>query len=112
MHHVPITTHILNLETGRPVAGLRVQLFRSDNAGPLASAESDKDGRIGKWSHKFDLEAGDYRLCFSVSEWYKKQGLECFYPQVDISFSVNDPEEHFHVPLLLNRHGYSTYRGT
>ena len=27
-------------------------------------------------------------------------------------FLVNNVEEHFHVPLLLSPHGYSTYRGS
>ena len=29
-----------------------------------------------------------------------------------ITFVVKNPAEHFHVPLLLNPFGYSTYRGS
>ena len=38
--------------------------------------------------------------------------VEAFYPSVTIAFHVRDPDEHFHVPLLLNPFGFSTYRGS
>jgi 5-hydroxyisourate hydrolase len=31
---------------------------------------------------------------------------------VSVVFQVVDATQHFHVPLLLSRFGYSTYRGT
>jgi 5-hydroxyisourate hydrolase len=31
---------------------------------------------------------------------------------VTIVFEVERPEQHYHVPLLLNPYGYSTYRGS
>jgi 5-hydroxyisourate hydrolase len=34
-----------------------------------------------------------------------------FFPEAKITFSVRDPDEHYHVPLLLSPFGYSTYRG-
>ncbi len=34
-----------------------------------------------------------------------------FFPEVQITFNVRDPDEHFHIPLLLSPFGYSTYRG-
>ena len=37
--------------------------------------------------------------------------MTAFYPEVVIAFTVGD-DEHYHVPLLLNPFGYSTYRGS
>ena len=34
-----------------------------------------------------------------------------FYPEVVVTFTVA-ADEHYHVPLLLTPHGYSTYRGS
>jgi 5-hydroxyisourate hydrolase len=34
-----------------------------------------------------------------------------FFPEVKIAFTVRDPDEHFHLPLLLSPFGYTTYRG-
>jgi 5-hydroxyisourate hydrolase len=31
---------------------------------------------------------------------------------VTVEFLVQDPEAHYHVPLLLSPYGYSTYRGS
>jgi 5-hydroxyisourate hydrolase len=28
-----------------------------------------------------------------------------------VTFEVRNPEEQFHMPLLLSRYGYTTYRG-
>jgi 5-hydroxyisourate hydrolase len=39
-------------------------------------------------------------------------GQESFYPQVVIVFLVAQIEEHYHIPLLLNGFGYTTYRGS
>ena len=47
-----------------------------------------------------------------VSSYYKQLNVECFYPDVVISFYVQNPKQHYHVPLLLNPYGYSTYRGS
>ena len=39
-------------------------------------------------------------------------GLSDFYPEVAVAFTVTDPGEHYHVPLLLSPYAYSTYRGS
>ena len=38
--------------------------------------------------------------------------LDGFYPEVVVIFTVADPDQHYHVPLLLSPYGYSTYRGS
>jgi 5-hydroxyisourate hydrolase-like protein (transthyretin family) len=40
------------------------------------------------------------------------QGGQCFYPTVPIIFVIQNPSEHYHIPLLLSPFGYSTYRGS
>ncbi|AXC11774.1 hypothetical protein ACPOL_2452 [Acidisarcina polymorpha] len=35
-----------------------------------------------------------------------------FYPEVIVSFSVVPGSTHYHLPLLLSQHGYTTYRGS
>ncbi|MFD6156357.1 hydroxyisourate hydrolase [Nocardia sp. NPDC060256] len=97
-----LSTHVLNAVTGRPAAGLRVQLSRADGA-VLAERHTDDDGRIK------DLpapETGTHRLTFDTGE------ISPFYPSVAIDFTVADPAAHYHVPLLLSPYSYSTYRGS
>jgi 5-hydroxyisourate hydrolase len=49
---------------------------------------------------------------FATGPWFAAQGLHAFYPEVVVTFTVTDPREHHHVPLLLSPYAYSTYRGS
>ena len=107
-----LSTHVLNLDAGSPVQDLSVDLHRTDSQGntceAMGSYSTDKDGRVSAWPV---LDSGTYALCFQVGDWYESKGIECFYPRVQIEFKV-DTERHYHVPLLLNRFGFSSYRGS
>jgi 5-hydroxyisourate hydrolase len=58
------------------------------------------------------LEAATYRIRFATAEYFSAQKLTGLYPYVDIVFTVAEPEQHYHIPLLLTANGYSTYRGS
>lgn len=112
----PITTHVLDTSRGRPAQGVAVTLERLSDTGEatlLARGTTDADGRLR------DLlppeprpQAGAYRITFDTGAYYRALGVEGFYPSVAITFVVRAPEEHHHVPLLLNPFGFSTYRGS
>lgn len=101
-----ITTHVLDTSTGRPAADLPVELFREDAA--VAVGHTDGDGRWVALAGD-DTVAGTYRLVFATGAHY---GGCSFHPTVTVEFSVRDPAEHHHVPLLLSPYGYTTYRGS
>ncbi len=111
----PITTHILDTSCGRPAAGVRVVLealsgHRWEN---LGSGSTNDDGRVTDLLPEDSaLEAGTYRLRFEVGDYFEDQQIESFYPFVEVVFRLEDPAQHYHVPLLLNPFGYSTYRGS
>lgn len=109
----PITTHVLDIGSGKPAAGVRVVLERITEGGPALMAEgaTDQDGRITSWLSG-PVDSGHYRLRFATGDWYQKRKLDRFYPEVTIDFTVADTDSHYHVPLLLNQWGYSTYRGS
>lgn len=109
----PITTHILDLGDGRPAADVAVVLERQTGNGweLLARALTDDDGRIVDQFGK-SLETGLYRLSFDTESYFQSRNKACFYPEVTIAFRVDDVNAHYHVPLLLNQWGYSTYRGS
>jgi 5-hydroxyisourate hydrolase len=104
-----ISTHVLDTAQGRPVAGMRVQLsiLRDGDAVPVAEAVTDADGRAR--SLLADPQAGTYRLSFDTSDHLGPGG---FFPEVSIVFRLTDPDQSYHVPLLLSPFGYSTYRGS
>jgi 5-hydroxyisourate hydrolase len=117
----PITTHVLDTARGRPAAGVPVTLSRLLDEGggerweQLAAAQTDADGRIGDLLAPGSLRPGTYKIRFDTGRYFAALGTEAwFYPWAEIVFRV-DPDsadEHYHVPLLLNPFGYSTYRGS
>jgi 5-hydroxyisourate hydrolase len=110
-----ITTHILDTSRGRPAGGVRVVLeVRADEGWRLlGQGRTDADGRLKNLlPADFALQAGVYRLTFLTSDYFAAEGSESFYPEVALSFIVNDAAAHYHVPLLVSPFGYSTYRGS
>ena len=107
-----LSTHVLNLDAGAPASNLIITLHTIDTEGNridlLGQAVTNEDGRAADWPK---LNEGNYELCFLVSDWYDQQSLSSFYPRVRIEFRV-DSSRHYHVPLLLNRFGFSSYRGS
>ena len=107
-----ISTHVLDLGTGEPAAGVAVALFRlGDNDQPtlLAEAETDGDGRV-RALLRDELTAGSYQLVFDVAA-YLQDDVE-FFENMAVGFRIDDPERSYHVPLLLSPFGLSTYRGS
>lgn len=108
----PITTHILDTSAGRPASGVSVTLVREGTSGIIAVGDTDDDGRVDEWSQSFELELGSYTLSFEVEDYFASRNEPSFYSTIQISFKVASTDQHYHVPLLLNPFGYSTYRGS
>lgn len=100
-----LSTHILDTSRGRPATGVAVFLEARDGT-PIADALTDDDGRVAALAD--NLDPGGYLLRFATGAYL---GDGAFYPEVTVAFTV-DADEHYHVPLLLNPYGYSTYRGS
>ena len=110
-----ITTHILDTSLGKPAEGITIELFSfaDDQWNLIGNGITDNDGRvINLLGQDIILAANTYKLKFRTEPYFKSQKRECFYPYVEIIFTVIDDSTHYHVPLLLNPYGYSTYRGS
>lgn len=98
-------------------------------ASDIFTAETNDDGRVSGWtsvdaekslqkvfhsqsSHAETDDARVWRLRFSTGAYYEAQGVQCFFPRVEVHFVVKARNEHYHVPLLLGPYNYSTYRGS
>lgn len=110
----PITTHVLDTMHGCPAGNIAVSLFRlqDEEWTLLATDLTNDDGRCNKLIVPAYFVAGRYKLHFFVEEYFKKLNIDFFYPFVEIVFDVKDATEHYHVPILLNAFGYTTYRGS
>ncbi len=111
----PITTHVLDTALGRPAAGVAVELELHNETGQwdfVSKGQTDGDGRIIDLLPQGSLQVGRYRMTFATGDYFRQQGTEGFYPVVTIEFEIREPDQHYHVPLLLSPYGYSTYRGS
>ncbi|HTS01799.1 MAG TPA: hydroxyisourate hydrolase [Thermoanaerobaculia bacterium] len=134
----PITTHVLDLATGRPGEGIRIVLRMKEGRGEggakkdgggatwreIGRGVTDADGRAenlvpaaariepGTYSLTFDVAARRLPSSPSKKSPSSSSSLSPFFPEITITFVVSDPSAHYHVPLLLSPYGYSTYRGS
>jgi 5-hydroxyisourate hydrolase len=109
-----ISTHVLDITRGRPAQNVPVTLERKDGDAyvRLNAGATDADGRVKELVPEGKLTTGTYRITFDTSAYFGAQGVEGFYPEASIVFTIRDAEAHYHVPLLLSAFGYSTYRGS
>lgn len=113
-----LTTHVLDLASGRPAAGLVVELLSvGETLTVIGKATTNDDGRLDQpilegaaFTH------GIYELRFHAGDYLRTTGAVLSDPPfldiIPIRFGIADPNGHIHVPLLLSPHGYSTYRGS
>jgi len=136
----PITCHVLDSSIGKPAQGVKVQLLAPtvQNTTPshggvwvgigtsvtnadgrcmdllppsLSSSQPDPAGVISDLS-SHALQPGTYQIVFETKEYFERTGRKTFYPFVQITFSIENPAEHYHVPLLISPFSYTTYRGS
>jgi 5-hydroxyisourate hydrolase len=113
-----LTTHVLDLVSGKPAAGLAIELWRCDTAPTLIKqVTTNDDGRVSAPLLEGEaLAIGVYELRFQAGDYLRRThavlGEPAFLDVIPIRFGVADAGQHYHVPLLLSTYGYSTYRGS
>lgn len=116
-----LTCHVLDTAGGRPAAAMRVRLERLGDDGAralLAELVTNDDGRLpdGPALRGTDFRVGTYEWTFFVGDYFARSGAETagtpFLNEVPIRFGIDDPDEHYHVPLLVSPWSFSTYRGS
>ncbi len=109
-----LTTHVLDTAVGMPGKNISIRLQMPVNGAwqTIAQGITNGDGRIGDLlPAQKNLAHGNYKLVFDTGNYFASQKIKGFYPEVEIQFTVFDAA-HYHVPLLINPFGYSTYRGS
>lgn len=110
-----LSTHVLDLATGRPAGGMKIELRRlGPTSALLASVSTNADGRTDRpLLEGPSMAAGAYELRFFVREYYSARSTDCpFLDQVPLQFHLTDANASYHVPLLVTPWSYSTYRGS
>ncbi|KJA25903.1 hypothetical protein HYPSUDRAFT_182336 [Hypholoma sublateritium FD-334 SS-4] len=134
MSKSPITCHVLDASTGKPAESVEIRLqqlqpitgtgfLEADVFHPLAKGVTNADGRCldllppagSELALKegTDLASGQtYKVVFKTKEYFEKTGRKSFYPWVEITFIIENPQDHYHIPLLISPYSFTTYRGS
>ncbi len=110
-----LSTHILDTSRGMPASAVKIELFIDGKL--VTSRSTNADGRTDEPLIKSgDLQPGVHELHFHAGDYFRANNIAVddvlFLDVVVIRFGINNPQQHYHVPLLLSPFGYSTYRGS
>ena len=104
-----ISTHILDTTKGQPAAGVKVTLEKRDHSA-WARVDENTTNTDGRIVFNSPYDAGEYRLTFDIEAYF--EGQDSFFLNPQIAFKVKDTKRKYHVPIILNPFGLSTYRGS
>ena len=113
-----LTTHVLDVYSGKPGKGIHVELFFINNTErkKINSIKLNDDGRANSpLVEGENFVKGKYELVFYIGDYFKNTSSVRDLPFLDdviIRFGISDPTQHYHVPLLVSPWSYSTYRGS
>ena len=103
-----LTTHVLDIYSGKPGKGIKVDLFyiNGDEKTKLNSIVLNSDGRSDRpLIEKDNFKNGKYELVFYIGDYFKsilKSETIPFLDDVIIRFGISKSNEHYHVPLLVS----------
>jgi hydroxyisourate hydrolase len=114
-----LSTHVLDTHSGRPAAGVAIELLVLEPGGArlIASARTNADGRTDRpLLEGTAVRRGRYRLVFHVGDYFRAQGIvlpdPAFVDVVPVDFGIAEDGGSYHVPLVCTPWTYSTYRGS
>jgi hydroxyisourate hydrolase len=123
---------VLDTANGIPAAGMRIELYRyveddNNNNNNETSMKkqlietfiTNSDGRLpnGPALSGCNFSVGQYQWKFYVGDYFARFANSRitgtpFLDVVPLNFGLDDPTDHYHVPLLCSPWSYSTYRGS
>jgi 2-oxo-4-hydroxy-4-carboxy-5-ureidoimidazoline decarboxylase len=118
--HGRLSTHVLDTQSGRPAAGVAIELVELSELGSsrvITRAITNDDGRTEKpLIGGRPVPIGRYELTFAAGDYFAARGVPLsdppFLDRIPLRFAVSEPEGHLHVPLLVTPWSYATYRGS
>jgi 2-oxo-4-hydroxy-4-carboxy-5-ureidoimidazoline decarboxylase len=118
--HGRLSTHVLDTHSGKPAAGIAIELFELAELGAsrvVARAITNADGRTDQpLIGNRPVPIGRYELVFNIGKYFADRQVQLndppFLDQIPLRFAVSEPEGHLHVPLLVTPWSYATYRGS
>lgn len=112
-----LSIHVVDVSRGVVARGMRVEVLRT-GPGPLLLADATVDASgvlaapvlMGP-----EIVRGRYEVRFHVADYYRSQAVpvpgEPFLDVVSYAFGIDDPMQHYHLPMKTTPWGYSCFRG-
>ncbi|XP_031780935.1 probable 5-hydroxyisourate hydrolase R09H10.3 [Nasonia vitripennis] len=111
-----ISIHVIDTGKGSGANEAPVKLYKSKSNDDWLLVSQGKTGASGRLtdftSSTLKFTKGIYKFTVGAKDYYSAAGQETLFPVIDIIFNIDDTNQHYHIPLLLNAYGYSTYRGS
>lgn len=103
-----VTAHVLDLYSGAPANGMKIDFYAYNGATPnlLKSVITNVDGRPpeGPLLQAADMKAGRYRISVHVGDYYKKIGAKLpggYHTMLSMEFDIYDPKQSHHLPFQI-----------
>jgi 5-hydroxyisourate hydrolase len=114
-----LTTHMLDIASGKPAEGVRIDfsVLEDGTYRLIRTVHTNADGRNAEpLLTPETMKVGQYQLVFHIAEYFTKLGTVLpnppFIDKAVIQFGISDAASHYHVPLLASPWSYTTYRGS
>ena len=100
---------------------MRIHLRRLsplESAGLVGEFVTNDDGRLegGPALKGSDFIVGTYEWTFFAGDYFASKGTFIsgtpFLDEIPLRFGIDNPDDHYHVPLLASPWSFSTYRGS
>lgn len=113
---------MLDTANGIPAAKMKIVLTRltpEEDAGVVGEFVTNDDGRLEggpalKGGKEFTV--GTYEWTFYAGDYFASKGTFTtgtpFLDVIPLRFGIDNPDDHYHVPLLVSPWSFSTYRGS
>ena len=103
-----VTAHVLDLYSGTPAGGLKIDFFAYSGATPtlLKSVVTNADGRPpeGPLVQPAGMKTGRYRIDVHVGDYYKKTGAKLpggYHTRLTMEFDIYDASQPHHLPFQI-----------
>ena len=114
-----ISIHVVDVARGLPARGLQVEVVRIDGdrsarvgGGPVTESGNIDDQALAAGQA---VTAGTYEARLAAGAYFRDVGAvtddPAFLETVLFRFVVNQPGEHYHLPIKLTPWGLSVWRG-
>ena len=115
-----LSTHILNINQGKPAAGVNIELFilTKNNKQLIKSTTTNSNGRSDNLLDANTIKVAQYEMIFYIGDYFAKNNKSqkspknTFFNEIPIRFFITNNNENYHIPLLVSPWSYSTYRGS